>query len=129
MVLLFRYFSISNFFDNVDHHILLKKLYAKGIRGHIIKWVESYLYDRSQYVIYNNEYSETHPNKCGVPQLFIIYVNDMCDISIFVFNIMYADDTSVLLSGDNNLNDLTCLLNKELELLLSALSQSKDNRQ
>ena len=30
------------------------------IRGHVIKWVESFLYDRSQYVIYNNEYSETH---------------------------------------------------------------------
>ena len=70
------------------HHILLKKLYAYGIRGHIIKWFESYLYDRSQYVIYNNEYSETHPIKCGVPQgyilgplLFIIYVNDTCNIS------------------------------------------------
>ena len=29
---------------------------------------------------------------------------------------MYADDTSVLLSGDD-LKDLTCLLNKKLELL------------
>ena len=55
-------------FDTVDHHILLNKLYAYGIRGHIIKWVESYLCDRSQHVIYNNEYSETHPIKCGVPQ-------------------------------------------------------------
>ena len=60
---------------------------------------------------------ETHLIKCGVPQgyilgsiLFIIYVNDICNISIFLFNIMHADDTSVLLSGD----DLTCLLNKEL---------------
>ena len=55
---------------------------------------------------------------------------------------MYADDTSVLLSGDD-LNDLTCLLNKELEFiwlksnklslnrqdLLSTLSQGKDTRQ
>ena len=76
--------------DTVDHHILLKKLAAYGIRGHIIKWVEGYLCDRSQYVIYNNEYSETHPNKSGVPQgsilgplLFIIYMNDICNISIF----------------------------------------------
>ena len=30
--------------------------------------VESYLYNRSQYIIYNNAYSETHPIKCGVPQ-------------------------------------------------------------
>ena len=77
-------------FDTVDHHILLKMLYVYGIRGHIIKWFESYLYDRSQYVIYNKEYSKTHHIKCGVPQgsilgplLFIIYVNDICNISIF----------------------------------------------
>ena len=101
------FLDLKKAFDTVDHHILLKKLYAYGIRGHIIKWFESYLYDRSQYVIYNNEYSETHPIKCGVPQrsilgplLFNIYVNDICNISNFLFNIMYADDTSVLLSGD-----------------------------
>ena len=51
----------------------------------------------------------THPIKCGVPQgsilgpiLFIIYVNIYIyigNISIFLFNIMYADDTSVLFSG------------------------------
>ena len=50
------------------------------------------------------------------PLLFIIYVNNIYNVSIFLFNIMYADDTSVLLSGDD-LNDLTCLLNMELELL------------
>ena len=50
-----------------------------------------------------------HPIKCGVPQgtilgpfLIIIYVNDIGNISNFLFNIMYADDTSVLLSGENN---------------------------
>ena len=31
-------------------------------------------------------------------------MNDICNISNFLFNIMYADDTSVLLSGDD-LND------------------------
>ena len=43
---------------------------------------------------------------------------------IFFFNFMYADDTSVLLSGDD-LNDLTCLLNKELELLFIRLKSNK----
>ena len=51
----------------------------------------------------------SHPIKCGVPQgsilgplLFIIYVNDIGNISNLLFNIMYADDTSVLLSAKKN---------------------------
>ena len=86
MILLFH--DLKKEFDTVDYHILFKTLYAYGIRGHLTKWVESYLCDPSQYVIYNNEYSETHHIKCGVPEgsilghlLFIIYVNDICNIS------------------------------------------------
>ena len=37
---------------------------------------------------------------------------------------MYADDTSVLLSGAD-LNDLTCLLNNEFELLFLSLNTQK----
>ena len=84
------------------------------MRGNIIKWFESYLFDRSQYVVYNNQQSMTHPIKCGVPQgsilgplLFIIYVNDISNISNVLFNIMYADDTSVLLSGKKIFSLLT----------------------
>ena len=44
--------------------------------------------------------------------LFIIYVNDICNISNLLFKIMYADDTSVLFGG-NNENGLICLPNKE----------------
>ena len=105
MTLLFWYSSISK-----KHLILLTiiyYLYAYGIRGNIIKWFESYLCDRSLYVVYNDQQSMTHPIKCGVPQgsilgplSFIIYVNDICNISNLLFNIMYADDTSLLLSGE-----------------------------
>ena len=89
-------------FDIVDHRILLKKLYAYGIRGNILKWFESFLMDRSQYVAYNGVGSKVLSIICGVPQgsilgplLFIIYMNDICNVS-HLCTILYADDTSVV---------------------------------
>ena len=63
-------------------------------------WFESYLTDRSQYVIYDGVRSEIKVVECGVPQgsilgplLFIISMNDICNKSDLMFAIMYADDT------------------------------------
>ena len=79
----------------------------------------SYLFNRSQYVIYDDMQSETHHVKCGVPQgsimgplLFIIYMNDICNVSKFLYTIVYADDTCVLLNG-KDLNNLIQSMNTE----------------
>ena len=57
-------------------------MYAYGIRGNILKWFESYLTDRSQYVTYDCIKSNTSFLNCRVPQgsilgplLFIIFIN------------------------------------------------------
>ena len=70
-------------FDTVSHDIILKKMYAFGIRGNAFKLLKSYLTDRTQYVIYDGVQSATLPMKCGVPQgsilgplLFICSMND-----------------------------------------------------
>ena len=54
---------------------------------------------------------------CGVPQgsilgplLFIIYVNDICNVSDLPFKILYADDTCVVAQG-HNLEDMIDTLN------------------
>ena len=82
--------------------------------------MESYLTDRSQYVVFDGKVSETHGIKCGVPQrsilgplLFIISANDICNVSPKLFKILYADNTCVLIS-DNHLNDFIDRLNTEL---------------
>ena len=67
--------------DTSDHGILLRKLYSYGIRGSMLKWMESYLTYRLQYVIFDGNVSETRGIKCGVPQgsilgsLFFYYIS------------------------------------------------------
>ena len=116
--------DLKKAFDTIDHRILLRKLYSYGIRGTMLKWMESYFTDRSQYVVFDGKVSGTRGIRCGVPQgctsilaplVFIISVNDICTVSPMLFKILYADDTCVLISGrSNHLSNLIDRLNTEL---------------
>ena len=57
---------------------------------------------------------------CGDPQgsnlgplIFIIYVNDICNVSDLMCKILYADDTCVVAHG-HNLDDMIDTLNNKL---------------
>ena len=83
----------------------------------------SYLENRSQFVLYKNCDSEVLKIYCGVPQgsvlcpkLFILYVNDICNVSNFVKFILFADDTNMFYSN-SDIADLVQLTNIELEKL------------
>ena len=99
---------------------------AYGIRGNILKWLDSYLTNRLQFIMYDNIQSENRSIKCGVPQgsmlgpiLFIIYMNDICNVSELLYNIMYADDTSVIMNSE------LCLLNTWLKANMLSLYVNK----
>ena len=86
------FLDLKKAFDTVTHSILIRKMHAYGIRGNILKWFESYLTDRSQYVAYDDSNSDTSFLECGVPRgsilgplLFIIFTNDIFNVSELLF--------------------------------------------
>ena len=95
-------------FDTVNHKILLDKLFRYGIRGKTLNWFKSYLTNRKQFVNFQGTESLTEYVIWGVPQgsilgplLFIIYINDLPNVTNKLVPILFADDTTLLIEGSN----------------------------
>ena len=94
-------------------------------RGSALKWFQSYLSDRQQYVTYNGEESSKKGINCGVPQgsilgplLFIIYINDLSNVCQHMMSLLSADDTNLFQSGKDVIQ-----LQQEVEADLNRISE------
>lgn len=98
------YTDFEKAFDRVDHIILLRKLNHLGIHGDLLRWIESYLKNRSQAVVIGGHKSNFIKICSGVPQgshlgplLYNAYLFDIYTCFKNSSHLLYADDKKIFL--------------------------------
>ena len=124
------FIDLSKAFDTVDH-ILLKKLSLYGIKNNSLKWFSSYLSNRKQFIQAGDIKTSYEDIICGVPQgsilrplLFIIYVNDLSDVSKILEPIMFSDDTNLFFTH-KYIKELLQTVNSELDKVFQWFNANK----
>ena len=102
------YLDLKKAFDTVNSDILLNKMFHIGIRGDLHSILRSYLTDRKQKTLVHSYSSEETKVELGVPQgsilgplLFILYINDISNITNLAKFYLFADDTAIVIRAQN----------------------------
>lgn len=114
------FLDLSNAFDSITFQSILENCHKIGLRDNCLKLLESYLFNRKQFVYFNNEKSDNKLITSGVPQgghespdLFNISIFDLLKIVNFSQIFQYADDICLIkpIHEKNDVNLLQTDLN------------------
>lgn len=102
------YTNLAKAFDKVDHDILILKLSRLGISEQLLRWISSYLRERTQVVKFRNTISDIIHVTSSVPQgshlgplLFVIFINDWTNLMKGSRFLLYADDLKIFKVVEN----------------------------
>ena len=125
------FLDLSKAFDTLEHKVLLKKLEIYGIRGSLLNWFESYLYQRKLMAKCNNRLSNEYNINYGTPQgsilgplLFIIFCNDLNLHLTFLSCVQFADDTTLYCS-EKSLRLIESNFNYDIDIIYDWFCSNK----
>ena len=119
------YCDFMKAFIKVPHRRLIHKIKKTyGIPGNILDWIESFLSNRTQCVVLDNDTSNIAPVNSGIPQgsvlgpiLFALYINDIPEVVDEKSEIvLFADDTKIFRKIESEAD--TIQLQKDIENLV-----------
>ena len=117
------FIDVSKAFDTVNHSLLLSKLTNLGLDPSTVQWFRSYLANRSQSTHVEGYTSTSRPLSSGVPQgsilgpsLFSAFINDLPNTITDATTVLFADDTTIFVTG-HDISNITNTLQNCLNLV------------